>query len=195
MEKVVPKIKVDPSIRSEAIFSECKTYRYLLARERDRDLADDDLSRGTVNFLLCNPSVASVEVNDPRFLEGRPALSSMASSGGDTRECTLRIYLGSCRLIRRVLESWPIRSVLKTTATSLKAVTESDLTICGWGDVGARYKRPGQVMKMLADHGLADKLYCLGTNDSAIHSIPFTSPTHSTRNHTGQQHEQAINAL
>lgn len=172
----MPKIKVDPSIRSEAIFSECKTYRYLLARERDRDLADDDLSRGTVNFLLCNPSVASVEVNDPTVLRGQTRAFKHGILGRRYSRMYITNLFGVVSTDPKGLGKLADPVGPENDRYIIKAVTESDLTICGWGDVGARYKRPGQVMKMLADHGLADKLYCLGTNDSGHPQHPLYLP-------------------
>jgi hypothetical protein len=46
----------------------------------------------------------------------------------------------------------------------IQAAKESDLFICAWGDVGARFKRPGQVLAVLREHNI--KLHCFGVNAS-----------------------------
>lgn len=158
------KIKVDPSIRSTAVFSECGTYRYQLVRERDVDLADDDLSRGTVNFLLCNPSVAGIDVNDPTVLRTQKRAFKYGIRGRRFSRLIVTNLFGVISTDPKGLGKLPDPIGPDNDRWIIESAKEADILIVGWGDVGARYKRPGQVIKMLQEHGIA--MFCLGVNES-----------------------------
>ena len=128
------KIKVDPSIRSEAVFSLCGRYRYRLTRTRDRDLVDDDDVGNTVNFLMCNPSIADEGHNDPTI-----------------ERCMKRAFkygiLGRRYITLVITNLFAVISTDPKHLTKLddpigpendKAIMESalsaDIVICGWGD-------------------------------------------------------------
>lgn len=167
------KIKVDPSIRSSAVFSECGKYRYILTRGRDVDLADDDLSRGTVNFLMCNPSIADCEVNDPTIHRAQ----TRAFKYGIMGRRYSRMHITN---LFAVISTDP-KHLMKiddpigefNDAYILAAAAESDVVVLAWGDVGARYKRPGNVLKLLVDGNLSNRLYCLGVNESGHPAHPL----------------------
>lgn len=57
---------------SDAVLSDCGTYRYALSRSLDHQAIDDEFVQGTTNvlrsrclFVMLNPSTADADVNDP----------------------------------------------------------------------------------------------------------------------------------
>jgi len=165
------KIKVDPSIRSTAVFSECGLYRYRLVRERPIDLHDDANSAGTVCFLMCNPSVATADDNDPTVLRTQKRAFKFGINGRRFRRMIVVNLFAYVSTDPKGLmqHSHPIGP--ENDAHIIQAAKESDLFICAWGDVGARFKRPGQVLEMLREHGI--KLHCLGVNSSGHPAHPL----------------------
>lgn len=112
-----------------AILSECERYRYLLWRTIDRDLVDDRENKGTVCFVMLNPSTADADADDPTIRR----CMGYADLWGFTRLEVVNVY--------------PYRATdpaaLWTAPCSIyghfhddhlvEAFDRADLIVCAWG--------------------------------------------------------------
>lgn len=134
-------MSTDIFTKSDAKFSECRTYRYMLVRRWAE-------SGGLCNFLMLNPSTADEVTNDPTV-----------------ERCERRARALGCRgLIVTNLFAFRATDpkVMKAAADPvgpendlniLFAANLSDYVICAWGQHGKHLGRADAVRKMLTENG------------------------------------------
>lgn len=146
------RLKVDPSVRSWATFSQCGKYRRVLKRVWDESLP-------TVLFIGMNPSTADTTVDDPTV----------------RRECGYARQWGFGGLVKvNVMDyraTYPkdllLEGVVAQTEENLREIeqlcTASPLVIAAWGKIGGPLKNCEQAVRdVLRKCKVQPK--CLGTN-------------------------------
>lgn len=125
---------------SEAVYSDCETYRYALTRlwGPGRRLA----------FVMLNPSTATEMQNDPTV--ERCERRARALGYGGFRVVNLFAY--------RATDPAQLRKVVDPVgpdndATLTKAATWADTIICGWGMHGGLYERGAKIRTRLRASG------------------------------------------
>ena len=105
-----------------AIFSPNKLYRYILTRSWNKDL------KRTINFLLCNPSIATESILDPTV---RKCLVWSAMWGFGEMIVT-NIFAYRSTKVKYVFKiDNPIGEDNDTHI--VQTFSKSDLVVCGWG--------------------------------------------------------------
>ncbi|SPH24145.1 hypothetical protein DEA8626_03194 [Defluviimonas aquaemixtae] len=128
--------------RSEAIYSECGHYRYLLERRWG--------GGGVCCYILLNPSTATEERNDPTI--ERCERRARAMGFGGFAVANLFAYRATVPAdLKRTAE--PIGS--ENDATLLEAARGARMVLCGWGVHGAHLNRGPQVEARLRETGVA----------------------------------------
>lgn len=130
-----------------ARFSDCRRYRYELWREAQGQLFT---GRGTLNFIMLNPSTADEKVNDPTV-----------------ERCERRCRRwGYDRLVVTNLFAWRATDpseIRKCDAdpigddndrTLQNVAKRANLVICAWGNDGGYRGRAKEVLQMLRDSGV-----------------------------------------
>lgn len=123
------RLPVPLDIVSEAIYSPCKQYRYLLRREWWRDEP-----RRTVMFIMLNPSTATTEVDDPTVRKCR----SYAQQWGYNTLLVgnLMAYRTTYPALLRGVDD-PVGA--DNLAHLTEALATATLLICAWGRVPTRF--------------------------------------------------------
>jgi len=149
---------------SHAIFSDCEKYRYWLSRTWDTEAP-------SITYLMLNPSTANEMVNDPTI-----------------ERCQRRaINAGYGRMV--IVNLFPIRmtdSKLLVTVKDvllgdpqvaldfvLKAVEESAITVCGWGEHKLAGEHAKYLMSEIDGRNLSGRLMCLKKNKDGSPQHPL----------------------
>jgi hypothetical protein len=130
------------AICSSAEFSECRKYRFTLKRDYGK-------GKGTLNFILLNPSTATEEFNDPTV--GRCEIRTLSS--GFSRMIITNIFAFRATdpqvMIR---EADPVGSA--NDDAILTCAKEADKVICAWGEYGQLGERGNYVKSLLRQHDI-----------------------------------------
>lgn len=127
--------------RSEALYSGCGTYRYLLSRR----WGDGD----ALLYILLNPSAATEERNDPT-IERCERRARMLGFGGFAVANLFAYRATDPRHLKRA--SHPVGP--DTNAELMLAATRAGCVLCGWGVHGAHQRRAEEVEALLRSAGI-----------------------------------------
>lgn len=137
-------------VRGDAIFSPCRTYRYLLWRH----WSDGDRF---INFLMLNPSTADEAVNDPTVERCQRRAKRLGFDG---------LYVTNLFALRStdpaMLYTHPEPVGLDNDQHILETASDSEIVVCAWGAHGQHAERLVQVRRKLLLAGFGGKLLCLG---------------------------------
>ncbi len=133
---------------SEAIYSDCQAYRYLLTRTWDEN-------RARALFIMLNPSTATERQNDPTVerCERRARILGF----GAFRVANIFAYRATDPAVMRAHKA-PVGP--NNDGLILQSVGWADQIICAWGTHGAYLSRGAEVEAMLRLTG--EPLYHLG---------------------------------
>ena len=158
----------------EAIFSDCKQYRFLLTRKIDTGFFNT--SEKNITFLMFNPSTADAEEDDPTI---RRVI------GFATREdCTNIKIVNLIPFITPKPSDLNPRTAFGTGEyifTLIKALIESDRIVVAWGAIGDKYpdiflaalREIGQSMERKKDLLYSGKFFSLGTTEGGHPKHPL----------------------
>lgn len=152
----------------KAWFSECERYRYRLERTWQVD-APDHL---TVTFLMLNPSTATADADDPTVAKcGR-----YARAWGAGRLVVVNLFALRSTDPRNLLtEEDPVGP--GNDEAIVRAVRDANhYAIGAWGNWGCERDRSKQVLHLLRDHGLVDRLHFLRMNKTLEPQHPLYLP-------------------
>jgi hypothetical protein len=200
-------------IPRETIFSPCRKWRYTLWREwwrtenrplcRDcadskvHGICDDDGRRcdpnDFVQFIGLNPSTADETKDDPTIRR----CINFAKAWGFRSMCMTNLFAWrdtDPKAMKAV--PYPVGGPLPPSAVIgsvidyntiylLETMREATLVVAAWGTHGPHMDRQSRFMATVKEHGLFDKLQCLGRNDDgtpkhplylskALKPVPFT---------------------
>lgn len=144
-------LALDPSLpapRSSATFSLCRTWRYLLTREWDPALPK-------LNIIGLNPSTADERQDDPTI---RRCIGFARTWGYGGLAMTNLFGLRSTdpRVLYAVEDPVGPDNDFYLVDTARRA----GLVVAAWGNHGSLHGRSGQVVRLLAEAGIA--LHCFG---------------------------------
>lgn len=132
----------DLFLKTAAVLSACKLYRYRLSRIWEPAL-------GLVNFIMLNPSTADAEQNDPTI---NRCLGYAESWGYGGLIVTNLFAFRATNPSDMVLAKEPIGNPANDEYI-LQVAAECKLIVCGWGEVGCHQNRSEIVRKRLVDAG------------------------------------------
>ena len=136
-----------PEWTGDAVFSPCKTYRYMLQRNWG-------VRRKAVNLLMLNPSTADEMKNDPTVHRCQQRAVDL---GFGQLEVTNIFALRSTD--PELLKKHPDPVGPDNDAAILDSAKVCDLVICAWGTDGKLYERGKHVLQLLRSNGI--KPHCL----------------------------------
>ena|SRR6478609_7645808 len=146
---------------NRCIFSECRTYRYVLDHDASDLLSE---TRGYSVFIGLNPSKADENQLDPTLRR----IKNFSISFGYPRFVMLNLFaIVSTDPKVMLLHPSPIGP--ENDRYILRACQEANLVVCAWGSLGRHMAREAAVLKLLS--GI--KLKCLGItgNGSPAHPL------------------------
>ncbi|MAX61523.1 MAG: hypothetical protein CMK46_07130 [Porticoccus sp.] len=154
-------------IRSEAVFSDCERYRYLLSRR----WSDEPKAV----LLAMNPSTATEVQNDPTIERFMRRVGLWNSAGADYGAVSVVNVFAwretdSKQLPKRIAEGRDIVGRHNDTAIT-EACTDAGIVICGWGQPGNLMGRGPAVMQMLRRQGI--RLHALAINADGTPKHPL----------------------
>jgi hypothetical protein len=144
---MITKAFIKGDARSEAVYSDCESYRYLLTRTWGQGRA--------VLFVMLNPSTATEVQNDPTV--ERCERRARALGFGAFRVTNIFAF--------RATDPKVMRSVADPVgpgndAALLQSLDWADMVICAWGNHGLHRNRGAEVEALL--RGTGAKLHHLG---------------------------------
>lgn len=145
---------------SEAIYSDCETYRYALTRIWDRTGA-------RVNFLMLNPSTATEIQNDPTV--ERCERRARALGFGSFRVTNIFAYRATDPKVMRLAID-PIGP--ENDSAILDAAQWAGQVVCAWGTNGAHLERGPKVLRLLQEKAKVP-LYHLGLSKAGHPKHPL----------------------
>ncbi len=132
-----------PHLALAAAFSEARVYRFSLYRDAD------PLGRGTVTWILLNPSTADELQDDPTI---RRCISFARRWGfRDTEIVNLFAFRATDPEDMKAADD-PVGE--GNDAAILLHASEADRVVCGWGDHGSYRGRARHVRDLLGDYDL-----------------------------------------
>ncbi|ATX66869.1 DUF1643 domain-containing protein [Roseinatronobacter bogoriensis] len=126
---------------SQAVYSPCTHYRYLLTREWTAE-------QGRVLFVMLNPSTATERQNDPTV--ERCERRARALGFGAFRVCNIFAFRATDP---RVMRAAPDPVGPANDAALAESAPWADRIICAWGTHGAYLDRGAQVESLLRATG------------------------------------------
>lgn len=151
-----------PSIKSTAIFSEDKLYRYQLSRLWD-------IHDPVVNWIMLNPSTADEFQDDPTVAKTQ----KFAKQWGYGKVIVTNIFA------YRATDPKDMKACAEPVGAENddyieKAALESDLIVCAWGNHGEYLNRSKQVLDRLLNLPVDNiALWCLNVNKSGQPQHPL----------------------
>jgi hypothetical protein len=128
----------DDGIQRGAVFSPCRTYRYLLTRTWDK-------GSGIVNFIMLNPSTADAQVDDPTI---RRCISFARAWGFNSLTVTNLFAFRATDPDE--LKTAPDPVGPRNDETIVEQAGLSERVVCAWGTHGSLKGRAWHVRQLLA---------------------------------------------
>jgi len=122
---------------SYAVFSPCRTWRYLLVREFDT-------GEGTANFIMLNPSTATETINDPTIIR----CINYAKAWGFGRLVVTNIFAYRATAPRD-MKAAADPSGPQNDKHIIEQASGADLVVCAWGVHGEFMDREAHVRRLL----------------------------------------------
>jgi hypothetical protein len=156
------RLLVPRDIKSEAIYSDCKLYRYLLRREWSHTEP-----RRAVLFIMLNPSTATTEVDDPTV---RKCRSYARQWGFNT------LLVGNLMAYRTTFPSLLRGADDPVGPDNLRHLAEqlrNDVTlVCAWGKVSPRFAHTeNAVIQLIRDSGITPHVLRLNITGGPWHPL------------------------
>jgi len=149
--------------QSTAQYSDCENYRYFLRRNWDSD-------KPVICFLMLNPSTATEIDNDPTI--ERCQRRAMTMGYGSMIIVNLFPYrMTDSKLLHTVDDLHG--DITLANEKIVDAVTESDMTVCGWGSHALALPRAKEVIAMLKDANVSERVMCLQVNQDGNPQHPL----------------------
>ncbi|WP_347311562.1 DUF1643 domain-containing protein [Defluviimonas sp. SAOS-178_SWC] len=126
--------------RSEALYSDCEAYRYLLSRDWGEG--------GRLLYILLNPSTATEARNDPT-IERCERRARAAGFGGFAVANVFAFRATDPRDLKRAAE--PVGAA--NDAILAEVATDATMILCGWGAHGGHLGRGDTVVRLLRAGG------------------------------------------
>lgn len=126
--------------RSEALYSDCAGYRYLLRRDWG--------GGGRLLYVLLNPSTATEERNDPT-IERCERRARAAGFGGFAVANVFAFRATDPRALKRAAD--PVGAA--NDAVLAEAAADAAMILCGWGAHGGHRGRGETVVRLLRAGG------------------------------------------
>ncbi|WP_169567421.1 DUF1643 domain-containing protein [Sneathiella limimaris] len=143
---------------SDAVFSDCETYRYRLWRRWD--------DGPSVAFLMLNPSTADAFRNDPTVERCHRRAVAMGFGALEVVNIFAFRATDPKNLKKAKDPIGPLNDqILLETAKSC------DMTICAWGSHGTHQNRDRDVRKLLKDAGINPHILALTKFDQPRHPL------------------------
>ncbi|MDA7429425.1 DUF1643 domain-containing protein [Primorskyibacter aestuariivivens] len=149
----------DGDCRSEAVFSECGTYRYRLTRTWDAN-------RGRLLYIMLNPSKACERKNDPTIARCQKRAELLGYGGLDVVNLFAFRATDPADLRAAVEPVGP-----ENDATLIQACGEADCILAAWGVHGRHQGRDQTVMSLL--NGAGHSLHVLGLTRHGLPRHPL----------------------
>lgn len=153
------------AVRSDAVMSPCKRYRYQLTRTWDD-------AGPMIEFVMLNPSTADAHSDDPtirrcmafakRWGYGRVVVRNLFALRATNPQALLAVSGG----LLEALGPWNANYLERTSADCTIAAWGAHAAALEWFAAGHRIVRP--------------RLYCLGTNDGGSPKHPLYVPSSRT---------------
>lgn len=151
----------------DAIFSECRTWRYNLIREFEQQSLTSE-REGTVVMILLNPAEATAEQDDPTNRRG----INFAKRWGFRRLEFVNLFAARTPYPEKLKEmDDPIGP--ENDQYILEACKRADKIVCGWGNHGEYMNRAEEVYSMISEF----QLECFGINKSGEPVHPLYQPS------------------
>lgn len=145
------------AINSKAIFSDCKNYRYVLERTFTS-------GKGSVNFILLNPSTADEFHNDPTIAK----CEKWCIDNNIKTMYITNVFAFRATEPKDMLQSKdPIGQY--NEGYLLHVANISDIIICGWGNHATHFNRHKELLKLLAHFTL--RCFKINKNGSPCHPL------------------------
>ena len=147
---------------SEALYSDCETYRYALTRIWARDVAP-------VLFVMLNPSTADESQNDPTV---RRAIGYALERGFGSIEIVNAFALRSTdpKGLKRALETGVDPIGPRNDEAIRRAAARAETVVAAWGTHATLLERDRAVRRLLASH---DRCVALGLTASGLPRHPL----------------------
>ena len=147
------------AIKSIAEFSECMQYRYSLIR----DFAS---GKGSINFIMLNPSTANETFNDPTVAR----CENRAIDGGFAQMVVTNI------MAYRATDPNDMRSSNDPVGSEndkaiLAFAEKADEVICAWGEHGKFLDRGNHVKALLKSHNISTKALKINKSGHPAHPL------------------------
>jgi len=154
-------------LKKDAIFSDCRTWRYNLIREfEDRSLTGT--REGTLVMILLNPAKATAEQDDPTNRRG----IDFAKRWGFKRLEFVNLFAGRTPEPEKLKQmDDPIGP--ENDKYISQACGRANKIICGWGNHGSYMNRAEEVYQMVSNHSLE----CFDVNKSGEPVHPLYQPS------------------
>lgn len=146
-------------VKSWAVFSPCKAYRYVLARMWDEN-------KLPALFVMLNPSTADEFHNDPTV--ERCERRARALGYGGFMVCNLFAYRNTDRGVLLSLDS-PVGS--ENDAYIAATVVKAGIVVCGWGTWGKLHDRDQQVLGIIRQCGWVPHYLELNSDGTPQHPL------------------------
>lgn len=140
---MITKRHEDKRSKSEAVFSDCERYRYLLTRVWEPD-------GKKALFIMLNPSTADEIKNDPTV--ERCERRARALGFGAFRVCNIFAFRATDPKVMRV-EPDPIGP--DNDRAIIESCDWADQVVCAWGTHGAHLNRGAQVIELVRIKGIS----------------------------------------
>ena len=146
------RLKLDPSVKSSAVFSSCFKYRRVLTRTWDTSLP-------TVLFIGMNPSTADTSVDDPTVRKE----CGYARDWGFGGLVKVNVMDYRATYPKDLLKPGVTAQTHENLASISSLCTESPLVIAAWGKIGPKLQSCEESVRLiLLNKKIQPK--CLGVN-------------------------------
>lgn len=146
---------------SEAVYSECEAYRYLLTRVWDAPAP-------RLMLIMLNPSTATEVQNDPTI--ERCERRARKLGFGAMRIANLFAFRATDpRVMKAAID--PVGPENDTLLLASLVEWRPEMILCGWGAHGAHLGRSDRVAELLQGQGQG--LWCLGVTKAGLPKHPL----------------------
>lgn len=148
------------AIESKAWFSDCRKYRYTLTREFKNP-------KGTLNFVMLNPSTATEEFNDPTVAR----CENMTLRLGYKYMVVTNIFSYRATDPNQMKAMGRHAIGVENDKAILQTAKESQQVVCAWGNHGLFLDRGNAVLHMLRQGGIVPYALKLNGNGQPAHPL------------------------
>ncbi len=159
MDKQITAQFIENDISSRAIYSPCKTYRYLLSRTQKN-------AKKSLMFILLNPSTATEKKNDPTIARCQQRTKFLGYKSFII--CNLFAYRTKSPLLMKNYHS-PIGP--ENNRIIEESLLSADRVICAWGNHGSYLNQAETIIKLIETNGLPAYHLGLTRSNQPMHPL------------------------